>query len=356
MKRVTLTIPDLATQMENIYRQLVGSGCYQELLRLKNATGELLRLLRAVAGGNTCPLEMTTEQQDAFLESILNCVGLQYATGSMRSLFGPLEIEESGLLGRANDRRSQLRSPDDSLADWYFHILVQAWAAAQGFGPLADLRFGSSFKGKEVCDFAIDDSAGAVELVECKRVHPFYEPRIFDLEKTVDKISARALKAVNQLETTREYFDNVRAEHWFIDFSNYQACAHQVRLKTGTMEVIGFSEEEAKQVREAVLNDVRCLQKIDRITFCWRNMISIASEPIALVQKAFSVPVTPSSQTLLNYSGWTVAAYPRESSKMRELRVSSTARELAWIKTTFNMLSNPQNFLRFGPVETCDAE
>ncbi len=301
---------------------------------------------------------MTVSDAIHFYEALLDCVALQCATGLKRSVFQPLTLKDPTLLGRARVRRADLNQPDQSVADWYFQLLIHGWLSSKGFGRLRDLRHDKRFAGKHVCDFMVADATAGLALVECKRVHPSTPVAEDCLSSTISKVRDRLPGAARQLRQACDVLDGVdgrvTSRQVFLDISAYRTQPRDVVLTTGaspnprqvTMTVLGYHEDEVDKVKQSIsLPD-----EIDKVTLCWRQIVFIEQKPHAIIHHATSI-ARASTTGMFQYDGWTVEGYPRCKAEDRELRVSTTARALAYIEYTYNNLSSPDHGLSWGPAE-----
>ena len=75
--------------------------------------------------------------------------------------------------------------------------------------------------------------------------------------------------------------------------------------------------------------------------------------PVAIRQCVNPVVFNEGNESISNYEGWTIEAYPRDKEdlgKISTLRVSSCSRDLHWIKASF--YSETDQLLTYGKEET----
>ena len=117
--------------------------------------------------------------------------------------------------------------------------------------------------------------------------------------------------------------------------------------KTGPILVVGFSEDQIEEMYNIIKSEASInLQSINKLTLCYRRIVFIDEKAVAIIHQSIEKNMNLDEMGCFNYGGWTVEGYPIKLSEYSEVRVSSTARSLGWIKTTFNNLSNPSTFVR----------
>jgi len=354
MKRNRPSFRKIAEELISMYTILLGQRGFAEVRTLSNLVARRLSFLSGIVEGKILRNHLSLREALDFYEALLDGVALQYATmGAARGVFDPLCVGDPALLGRQNIRRADLKKGDEFLADWHFERLVQATASAQGFSPVADLKYDGRFKGQRVCDFALPVADDPVELLEVKRVHPALRPDSNQTTVAAEKVLERLDEAIGQLENTARVLGASHAcKHALFDVSAYAIEKREVEMKTGPVCVVGFSQKEINEVHDTLVSvaDGR-LRLPHKITLCSQELVFIDGKATAIIQHANSRCLVPTVGASLKYDGWTVEGYPIKSSEYAELRVSSTARSLEWIKTTYNNCSSPETFFKIGQVE-----
>jgi hypothetical protein len=344
------TFSELCGELLEVYRQILGERSFEDLKTATGPTSTRLDLIQTVQERDLLSLQTSSiDDAVAFLEALLDCVGLASATQDGTQKHYALTIGDPAQLGRSRYRRGILKGGEHQLLDWHFSVLVQGWAHSRGKGPLKDLRHQKQFKEAEgrICDYMLNVEHHGIELLECKRFHPGI-PSHNPLEDTVEKILDRIPDVVAQFDDTEKVISGrVVCRHLLVDISAYHNEPCLRRLKTRTLKVFGYEGDVVEEISARLKSDLS--DGVDKITLCWRNFIFIDEVPRALVQRTLSTVLRDGVTSVFGYEGWTVAGYPRKETDFGELRVSSTARSLAWISTTYNNLSDPKAFYRVGP-------
>jgi len=344
----------IAEELISMYTVLLGQRGFAEMKTLSNLIARRLSFLSGIVKGKILCNHLSLREALDFYEALLDGVALQYATmGAARGVFDPLCVGDQALLGRQKIRRADLKKADEFLADWHFERLVQATASAQGFGPVADLKYDSRFKGQRVCDFALTAADSPVELLEVKRVHPALRPDSNRTKRAAKKVLERLDDAIEQIKNTACVIRASHAcKHALFDVSAYAIDKRKVEMKPGSVYVVGFSQEEIDEIHKTLASKAgEKLRSLHKITLCSQEIVFIDRKATAIIQHANSRHLVPTIGASLKYEGWTVEGYPIKSSEYAELRVSSTVRSLEWIKTTYNNCSSPETFIKIGPVE-----
>jgi len=349
----SVTFSELCGELLEVYRQILGERSFEDFKTATGPTSTRLHFIQSVQERGLLSLETSSiDDAIAFLETLLDCVGLASATQDHTKEADVLAIGDPAQLGGSSDRRGDLgRKEEHALLEWYFAVLVQGWAHSKGMGPLKDLRHQKRFKEAEgrICDYMLNVEHRDVELLECKCFHPGI-PSHNPIEDTVEKILDRVPGVVTQFDDTEKVINGrVVCRHLLVDISGYhnEPCLRQ--LKTRTLKVFGYEGDVVEEISARLKNDLS--DGVDKITLCWRNFVFIDDVPRAIVQHTSSTVLRGGVTGVFNYEGWTVAGYPRKETDFGELRVSSTARSLAWISTTYNNLFDPGTFYKVGPEQ-----
>ena len=351
----SITFSELCSELLEVYRQILGERCFEALRRTTGPTGTRLRLIQNVQERGSLSLQTSSvDDAIAFLEALLDCVGLASATQGLTQKSYALAVGDPSQLGRSSYRRGKfgyrrgkLKENEQQLLDWYFSVLVQGWAHSKGIGPLKDLHLQKRFKKSRVCDYMVSIEEDNVELLECKRIHPeslSYNP----IKDTVKKILNKLPEVVAQFDSTEKVINKtVVCRHLLVDISAYGNKLRLRQLKTRTLKVLGYEGDMVEEILAQLMEN--CNSGVDKITLCWRNFIFIDDIPRAIVQHTLNTVLYNEAISAFDYEGWTVAGYPQEETDFGELRVSSTARSLEWISTTYNNLFDPKTFYKLGP-------
>lgn len=302
---VEKSLCSVAEEIFSIYGSLVSEREFAHILAGPGVVGSRLRLLSSIIKGSPTLDNFTYEEAITFQETLLDAIALQGATGMQRLIFGDIELGEPSLLGRSRDRSSLLKAEDERQLDWHFSLLVQGWASSNGFGPLKDLRGDQRFKRSEVCDFALPATAEAVELLECKPVHPAVGKLTGANPALMTKISRALSKSADQFEQTARRLESaVACRHVLIDISAHSDQPYNVPSRFGRIQTAGFSKDEidhlADFVRVYLLEN--CL-KIDKVTLCWRTLVLINGKARAIVQNPMIAFVSSPKQSIFDYGG-----------------------------------------------------
>jgi hypothetical protein len=293
-----------------------------------------------------------------FHEALLDALALQHVTGDLRNVFSRFKTNSAGIaaLGRKKGRLAKLTDGETSQLDWHFQLLIQAWACSKGLGPLRDLRDEACFAGRKVCDFAITYGNGAIELLECKRVHPGAATTEDVIPVVVSKIRDKLPKAAAQLNETALVIGNaVRCRHVLIDISAYCNEARDVPSRFGHVQAVGFDQDRVDHVLSVIASDIKEHHRIiDKVTLCWRTLVLIDDKVRALVHNPVSrlCSSADANPGFFEYGGWTVEGYPISTEDYCEFRVSNTVRSIDWIDYSCYMCSNPEKVVKVGPWES----
>lgn len=345
----SISFGELCNSLLEVYKGITGGKSFKKLKADTGLTSKRLRLLEDIQAKNSLSLQ-TTKLEDirVFLETLLDCEGIVSATHGKTDV---PEIGDPNLLGRKRDRIGKLKEEDENQLDWYFSILVQGWAHSKEIGPLRDLRYDSRFEGC-VCDYMVKVRNYEVELLECKRIHPG-NTKHYSIEDVTKKIVEKVMETKGvkeQFDQTEETIrEKVTCRHLLIDISAYENRPRLERLKTNTVKVFGYERKTIDKILMKLRDDLSGI--VDKLTLCWKNLIVIEDIPRAIVQYPSDVMLHEGTNSVFGYEGWTVCGYPMKKTDFGELRVSSTVRALSWILTTYNMLSNPEDFIKVGPQE-----
>jgi hypothetical protein len=341
------TLSGLANEILSLYRGLAGEKAFSEIIVTQTLLGRRLKLLTEIAAARVTSDQMTQDQAMMFQETLLDVIGLQYATGGQGTVYDSIHIKDPTLLGGSRDRRAKLRESDDAQLDWHFQILVQAWVAGS-LGSLKDLRDDPRFKNRRACDFCLPRSNSRFELLECKRVHSATDQISDSIEPVVAKIIDRLPNAIDQMERTADVLGkDVCDLHLLIDISAYTGHWQTTKCCEVQVEVGGFNEEQLPRIALAVAHHCG---KLSRLTLCWYAAVKLDGRYRAIIQRSKIVFGETPTTALLDYKGWTVEGYPRSNEEYCEYRVSGIARTIDWIVSSFNSLSSPETFVKAGPM------
>ena len=219
----SITFSELCSELLEVYRQILGERSFEDLKTATGPTSRRLHLIQSVQERGSLSLETSSiDDAIAFLETLLDCVGLASATQDHTKEADALTVGDPAQLGGSRYRRGQLRQKDEQqLLNWYFSVLVQGWAHSKGMGPLKDLRHQRRFKEGEgsICDYMLNVEDHDVELLECKRFHPGI-PSHNLIEDTVEKILDRVPGVVTQFDDTEKVINGrVVCRHLLVDVS-----------------------------------------------------------------------------------------------------------------------------------------
>jgi hypothetical protein len=285
---------------------------------------------------------MTHEQAISLQEILLDATALDSATGGRGGIFSPRKVADPVLLGVSRYRRAKLLASDDAQLDWHFQILVQAWSAQRGFTALRDLQDDSRFSGKRSCDFALSRANGRTELLECTRVHPASSQGSTNLQALITKIADRLPDKISQLRSSACVIGVPNCnQHLLIDISAYARTVKSKMYGAVEVEVTGLQKSELATIA-AALNPY--CEGLAQVTLCWHELVRLNGMYRAIIQQTRTLLDKQPDTEVLRYAGWTVEGYPMSKAEYREFRVSTTARSLDWIVTSYNNLSSPETF------------
>lgn len=337
--------------MLDVYCNMLGIGRASVKEKPANIIGRRLSFLSRIANGNLERGKMVEEDAITFYESLLDCHLFSAATGVHCDIFDSLTLDEVSLLGNARARQGELTGPDNFVLDYLFHLQVHAWLSTRGYGPIRDLRHDKRLKDRKVSDFKVVGDDGRVELIECKRIHPRDPYQDNPLPKIVLKIKARVADAAIQLrETARALGSEASCKHVILDVSAYDQQRREVQHKTGPVTVVGYTQAEIEFLGAKVQSE--STEGIDKITFCFGNLVFVNHLPCALVQRTSALVIRADHPSAVDYQGWTVEGYQFSNSKYAELRVSCTARSASWIKFSYHNIADADHCQTWGPEES----
>lgn len=349
MNRSRPTLNSVASEILSMYRALVGDEALSDAIVRSNLLGRRLQFLKEAAAGSVTLDQMTQEQAILFQETLLDSTALQSATGGRSAVFDSLETQDPTLLGGSRFRRAKLRESDDSQLDWHFQILVQAWASSKALGPVKDLQDDPRFKNQRACDFRLRRGNGRSELLECKRVHPITDQIGDPVQGVIAKIIDRLPDGIDQLRRTAAVIGtDVCDQHLLVDISAYAGSSLRTMCGAVQVDVGGFQEEQLSEITARIAPQCTGLA---RLTLCWHAPIKLDGMYRAIIQRSKVVFGQGRAPGLLHCEGWTVEGYPMSNTEYREFRVSSVARSLDWIVASYNSMSSPETFIKFGPKQ-----
>jgi hypothetical protein len=346
------TLGSVAGEILSMYEALSSKRVLLGLRRTgNNMLGRRLDLLAGLNDGSIAGAGMAPEQAMEFQEALLDAMALQLATGSRKSPFDSMRVEQPSLLGSARNRRAKLEEGDQAQLDWHLQNLVQAGAAAKGFGQLRDLCSDSRFSGQRICDFALPLGNRGHELLECKRFRPKSSFTAGGAVPAVTKkIVTRLPSLVDQLnQTSNVVGGSPTVKHALIDISGYSDSQREVHVDGFPVVVRGFDEGEIDEIESGIISSCSGL---DKLTLCWRQSVWITGKIRASIQRTRSSLIGGDVTGSLNYEGWTVEGYPREENEYGEFRISSRVKSLDSIVVSYMNLSDPKSFWKVGEIET----
>jgi len=339
-----ISLSELASRIKEVYVEVLG-GKIPQNVEPNPLVDKRLNVLEIFQQGSK---DFNDEDLNVFLDTLLDAVGIVAASeGNIPDFL----VGEVGIFGSVGNIYRKL---DDQVNDWFFATLVQGWFHDKHNVKLRDLDLCYKFPNrKRICDFKIEKSSEHFDLLECKRVHP--ESSDFSSEgHLIGKIHSKSKEASEQLADTQEELSLENADkHFLIDISQYNKESRIVQHSNPIIEKIeigGFSKDEITSLKGKI--NQNSISEVDRITLCWTNKIFINDVLCAVVHYTDPVHLTEHSRYVLDYGGWTSEGYPilSKNRKFGELRVSSTPRELSWIKASY--LSCTDNLLSWGPEES----
>lgn len=325
-----------------MYRAIAGDKVLADAVQRMNLLGRRLLLLHSLSQ-DLLPHDLTPAQASLFQELLLDAVALQEAAGGRHGgLFGQEAFRDPSRLGPAAMRRAKVRESDEAQRDWYFQLMVQAWAGTQTAHVVKDLKADIRFRDIEACDFAIERPTGRTELLECKRVHPQASTLDDRIQATTSKLITIIPGAVNQLRSTAEVIGRHAADlHLLLDIGAYSGASRTVPDDHDIFEIGGFDDEEIDRVIKGI---APLCDGLAQVTVCWHMPITINGIPHAIVQRTRRLIIDPGDRSLNGYPGWTVELIPMGPSGRRELRIAASARPLDSILTEYRNLSSPGTF------------
>ena len=343
-----ISLSELASRTKKVYVDVLG-GKIPQNVEPNPLVDKRLNVLEIFQQGSK---DFNDEDLNVFLDTLLDAVGIVAASeGNIPEFL----VGEVGIFGSKRTRVGNIyKSLDDQVNDWFFATLVQGWFHDKHNVKLRDLDLCYNFLNrKRICDFKIEKPSEHFDLLECKRVHP--KSSDFSSEgHLIGKIHNMSEIASEQLADTQEELSLENADkHFLIDISQYHKESRIVQHsnpKIEKIEIRGFSKDEIASLKERI--NQNSISKVDRITLCWTNKVFINDVLCAVVHYTDPVHLTEHSRYVLDYGGWTIEGYPilSKNRKLDELRVSSTSRELSWIKASY--LSCTDNLLSWGPEES----
>ena len=334
------SLADVAGNILKMYEALVGRPSIDAARAAGNLLGRRLSLLDRLTNRQLGPDDLDQDQAVMLQEALLDAVALQMATGGRDNVFSALHVNDPALVGRARTRRAKVLESDDAQLDWHFQLLVQAWASEHSLTPVKDLQNDERFRNRPACDFAIERPSGRLELLEAKRFHPAATDSGNDLSSAIDRLAQRVPDAIAQLESTAEVIGSERCDrHLLIDVTAYGRMPRISKQGDLTIEETDLTPDALRAIAESI---EPLGVGLDRLTLCWNSYVKIDGRYGGIVHRTHS-PRSVSDQ-MLDYTGWTVEAYPMRRLEYREMRVSSVARSISWIVASYNNLYSPETF------------
>jgi len=323
-------------------------------LKNDNLFYEMLRHIRKIQDKPFISLNnLSIEDISFFMQILLDAFSICAATGSKGDDLCNFKLNNLNLLGSLKERRGKLLKSIDNqkIKDWLSCILLQGWINSNKEYPnlnISDLEHDKRFKNSKKCDFKVNFNNGNFELIECKRIHPEKGEASFSemICKVVDIIEY----AVEQIKDTEKILA-VRSVCRTI-FLNVASYNNNFLNIDKNIKMTGFNEQEiietGKNIFVSLKND-GINSKVDRIILTWKNIIFFDDIPVALIQNCYPIIVKPAILNPIDYKGWTIGLYT-SNAIFKSIRVSSTARTLAWIKATCFSLND--QLLTYGKEET----
>jgi hypothetical protein len=258
-------------------------------------------------------------------------------------------LKDPTLIGTAKDRRRDIMGSEDKFRQWQFQLLVQAYIASKGFGPVKDLKTARQAKGLRKCDFLVRLGSHNPELIECKRYHPAIEEDATH-DKAFSKLTSRLSHVAGQLECSSKVFtDGDSCRHFIADISAYGLQEEVHEHGAFSSRIFGLTNEDLESLSDRLADEIRTHNHpIDKVTLCSRSTIVVEGHPCAINLHTKTVNLTDSAG-FFDFDGWCVEAYPMKQAKLRELRIITRSQSLARIATTFHNLFSPESFYKITP-------
>ena len=348
MRSEIISHREICERILGVYRDMLGSAYYGAKQGRGGLTLERIRFIEDLQQQDRLSRSSLSEDDIwTFFKILQDSAAISLATGG-QTLF----VKDATLFGSEKKRRQRLLKQSDSqIRDWHFSVLVQAHAKLKGLTGLQDLDLSPKFDDSKVCDFRLRYDTGHAELLECKRMHPHRSrAQPVSFESLEMEVYEKLEGAVVQLNQTAAKEDNVQCRHALVEVSDYWKPMQIQSRRIHGATVVGFHEEHIEALGITLNEYLPSSIDVNKVTLCWSNLIFVDDIPLALVQLALSPHQTSSAQCQFDYGGWTTEAYPRYSKGpvYHELRLSSTARSIAQIVTTFNNLVAPDTFYTVG--------
>jgi hypothetical protein len=323
----------LSSEIKNIYAEIIN-----DFSKLNQSVREPLELLQRVIDEGDNKLDsFTNTERSGTLNFFLDSFGLVSASSGSQLKLGNLD----SFGGKRQLIRELTGTKNSQTDDWLFAMLIQGYLRLNGFPEAKDLKFNPEFskEGSQVCDFLLDHGQVA-ELIECTRIHPHPRTEV-TRDGFVQKLASKISKKKIQLDNTSKDLDGEVIRHLYIDVSGYGTLSRNYR-KVSKVSKIGFNQADLEELvddfPESIFND------IEAITFCWNNLYQ--TDEYGPIGHSANSCTVPSNYKGMEYAGWSIMGYPKskESIPFREMRISTTARSIEWISTTFNNLSDSGSF------------
>lgn len=295
---------------------------------------------------------LSIEDISFFMQILLDAISLCAATGTKGDDLSNFKLNNLKLLGSLKERRGILLKIIDNqkIRDWLSCVLLQGWVNSDEKWNINvfDLKHDKRFKNKKSCDFKVDFENRNIELIECKRIHP--EKRETSFSDMIYKISNIINNAEDQIKETEKIL-TVRSDcrTIFLDIASYNKNPLNIDKY---MKVTGFNEKEIIRIEKNIFINLKngfINSNVDRIILTWNNIVFFDDIPVALIQNCCPIIIKPDILNSVDYKGWTIEVNTRNTI-LKSIRVSSTARNLAWIKAT--CFSIKDQLLTYGKVET----
>lgn len=283
-----------------------------------------------------------------FFSLLLDGVGLVCAT---QGTIEPLKLGDTRLIGRKRDLMGVYKGSDHQIHQNMCATLFQGWVrhTSPQYSISKDLR-NVAPKGVSACDFLVEGSGISPTLIECKRIHP--SQAIKKRETLIHEICLKAedwvMTSLGQFASSEKFLnDGKHSWHLILDISEY-----------GNDSVTSFEDYSVSGLLETdeIQDVLKHLGKLgvnglDEITLCWRNIFFFEEKLRAFVYYTLPFIIGSPKEHCLNYSGWTIEFYPlgKRHAEYRELRISSVAREKAWIRASWHNLTD--NLVSFAPPQ-----
>lgn len=343
MARASLS--ELCSDVVAIYIELLGQQCYSKLQGSEDYLSRQLTLLSEVAAGSKRVDAISHDESRLIMEAMLDAVAMSYASGSKRdSPFSAVRMADPKFIGNAKNRRNDVKGPENNFREWQFQLLVQAFIASNGLGPVKDLKSNKQSKGRRICDFLLRPNPDIAELIECKRFHPANHEDA-NPEQAYVKLKNRLRSASDQLESSSNSLNLVEVcRHLIVDISAYGLQEERYALGAFPAQIFGLTDASLDSLSDRVAGEINQQNyAIDKVTLCCRRITVIQGHLCAISLHTKTVKLAASAG-VLDFHGWCVEAYPIRHEKFRELRISAQAQSPDRIVTTFHNLFSPNTF------------